>query len=299
MRAVGDVRESALSWFSPMGWSQHVAAFDANRWWPIAISLDASAGLFGVGSWLSTRRDLGSGLIAERLGRPVATGFLAGPLGLTARLQRGALIGWVGGLLVLGVAFGSLTRDVEALVEGNPEIAEVLAALGQDIVDAHFGTVMLIAALIGTGFTVSSVLRMHSEEVGLPAEPLLAAPLSRRRWALLYLAFASLGSVLVTALAGVGAGLANAVVTSDIAEIPRLLAAALVYLHSTLLLGATAFALYGWVSRAAAASWGLFTRCLVIGWPERRFACPPGCWTCPPTCTSRCTRPSRSSRPRL
>ena len=43
------------------------------------------------------------------------------------------------------------------MIEGNPELEKVFMQTsgGASIVDAYFGTVLMIAALIGTGFTVS------------------------------------------------------------------------------------------------------------------------------------------------
>ena len=71
------------------------------------------------------------------------------------------------------------------MIEGNPELEQVFmqSSGGAGIVDAYFGTVLMIAALVGTGFTVSSVTRLRSEETALRVEPLLATPLGRVRWA--------------------------------------------------------------------------------------------------------------------
>ena len=76
------------------------------------------------------------------------------------------------------------------MIEGNPELEKIFmqASGGASIVDAYFGTVLMIAALVATGFTVSSVTRLRSEETALRVEPLLATPLGtgplggRPRW---------------------------------------------------------------------------------------------------------------------
>ncbi len=134
-----------------------------------------------VAGWLTTQRDIGSGLVSPRPGPPAASRWLAGPVGLAARLQRTALLGWAAGMVVLGAAFGSLGEDVKGMIEGNPELEKVFtqSSGGASIVDAYFGTVLMISALIGTGFTVSSVTRLRSEETALRVEPLLATPLGQ------------------------------------------------------------------------------------------------------------------------
>ena len=48
-------------------------------------------------AYLSTRRDLGAGLLASRLGPATASPGLRTPLALAWRLHRGLLIGWIAG----------------------------------------------------------------------------------------------------------------------------------------------------------------------------------------------------------
>ena len=65
-------------------------------------------------------------------------------------------------------------------------------------------------ALIGTGFAIAAVLRMRTEETAGRLEPLLATALARPRWAAGYVAVAALGTVVVLAASGLGAGIADA-----------------------------------------------------------------------------------------
>jgi ABC-2 type transport system permease protein len=268
IRAFGDVTESWVSWLSPIGWSQAVGAFgDEQRWWPLVLCLALTGVLAGAAVWLVSHRDVGAGLVAPRLGSAHASRRLAGPFGLATRLQRGSLIAWGAGMAVLGVAFGSLGQEVEGLLEGNPELEEVIVQQsGTSIVDAYFGTVLMISALIAAGFTVSSVLRLRQEEAAGRAEPLLATPLSRWRWALTSLAVTLLGTVAVVGVAGLTAGLAEAAASSDLGRVWPLLRGALAFLPAVLCLGTVAVALFGWLPRAAFAAWAFLAVCVVIGW---------------------------------
>ena len=239
--------------------------------------------LLGVGlgvlaGWLTTRRDIGSGLVAARPGPPAGSRWLSGPVGLGARLQRTALAGWAAGMLVLGAAFGSLGEDVQGMIEGNPELERVFmqASGGASIVDAYFGTVLMIAALIGTGFTVSSVTRLRSEETALRVEPLLATPLGRVHWATASLVTTLLGTATVLAATGVGAGLAYAAVARDVGQVWFLAGATLAYLPAALLLGALGVALFGWVPRLGGLVWAALAVCVVIGWLGEVLRLPDG-----------------------
>ncbi len=268
VRAVGDVSENGVSWASPLGWVQAVHAFGEERWWPLALAAAVAVLLAVLAGWLTTRRDIGSGLVAGRPGPARASRVLATPVGLALRLQRTSVVAWAAGMAVLGVAFGSLGRDVEELIESNPDIAEVFRRTsgGATIVDAYFAMVMTIAALVAAGFTVGSALRVRGEEAATRAEWMLATPLSRIRWLASWLAVTVGGSAVVLTCTGLGAGASYAVVAEDPAQIPLLTLAALAYLPATLVLGAVAVALIGWAPRLAGAAWGVLAGCFVIGW---------------------------------
>lgn len=276
VRAVGDVQESALVWASPLGWTQQVRAFGDERWWPLLIAVTFMACLVAVAGWLTTRRDVGAGLVRPRPGRPVATRWLAGPTALAARLQRASLLGWGAGVATMGIAFGSLGEDVESMITDNEELAELFAQMsgGATIVDAYFAMTLMLTALLATGFTIAGVLRLRTEESDLRTEPLLATPLTRMQWALGWIAVTAAGTALVLTAAGLGAGLAYAAVAWDLGQVLPLLGAQLSYLPASLALGALAFALFGWLPRATGLTWLVLAVCVVIGWLGELFELP-------------------------
>jgi ABC-2 type transport system permease protein len=119
-------------------------------------------------------------------------------------------------------------------------------------------------ALFATGFAIQSALRMRGEETSGRAEPVLAAALSRVRWEASHLALALGGSVVTLGAAGLGLGSAHAIGSGDAAQLPRLVAAALVQLPAVWVLAAVATALFGLVPRAAAAAWAVLGACFVL-----------------------------------
>jgi ABC-2 type transport system permease protein len=120
LRAAGDVRDDALSWLSPIGWGQATYPYHLDRWWPLLLCLGTAGVAVGVALALLDRRDHGAGMLPGRPGRPHAPRSLGGPLGLAWRLQRGTVAGWTAGIVVSGLAFGSLVRATEDLLEGPP-----------------------------------------------------------------------------------------------------------------------------------------------------------------------------------
>ncbi|HSV40199.1 MAG TPA: polyketide antibiotic transporter [Nocardioidaceae bacterium] len=268
LRAVGDVNDSFVTWLSPIGWVQGVHAFGENRWWPLTLALCFCAATTAFAGWLTTRRDIGSGLIASRPGSPEGSRWLGSPLGLAARMQRGALIGWAVGIGALGAVYGSFGRDVQNMVEENPELKKYFEQAAGDvtITDAYFGIVLLFTALVATGFTVSSVLRLRTEEAETRAEQLLATPVSRWHWTLSWLAVTVTGTVAVLGVGGAAAGTAWALLSSDPSQVISLTLAQLTYVPAALVLGGVAFALFGWLPRAAGFAWAGVVACFVIGW---------------------------------
>lgn len=268
LRAVGDVQRSWLVWLSPLGWAQQVAAFGDERWWPLALTLVLAVGLTAVGGWLTTRRDIGAGLVAPRPGPADATPWLGTSTGLAWRLQRGAVTGWVTGVGLMGVAFGSLGQDVLDMISGNEQLEEIFRRTsgGAGILDAYFAMIFVLTALLASGFTVSSALRLRTEEAALRAEPLLATPLTRSRWALGWLAVTALGTGAVLTAAGVGCAATYALVSGDAGDAATLALAQVSYLPACLVLGGVGVLLFGWLPRAAAAAWAAMALCVVIGW---------------------------------
>ncbi|MFG2007436.1 ABC transporter permease, partial [Spirillospora sp. NPDC048911] len=266
LRAAGDIGDGTLSWLSPIGWAQKTRPFAGERWWPALLMAAAAVALVAAGSVLSTLRDVDAGFVAPRPGPRTARPYLGRPLGLALRLQRGALIGWSTGLLLTGAAFGWIADDVEDLVGDNENLREVIARTGgASLTDAFLATEVLLVALIATGYAVQAALRVRGEETALRAEPLLATPLSRRRWLAAHLVVALAGSVVVLAAAGLGSGLMYGLVSHDLSQVPRMLGATLVYVPALWLFAGLATLLFGLVPRGVALTWGAFAACFAIG----------------------------------
>ena len=266
VRAVCDIGDGTVSWFSPIGWAQKTRPFAGEQWWPFLLLLAATAGLAAVARSLAARRDLGGGLVQPRKGKPMASPGLGHPLGLAIRLQRGSLIGWSVGIFLAGAAYGSIANSIDTFVRDNKALADVLArAGGNSLTDSYLALCLRILALIGTGFAIQSIVRLRSEETSLRAEPLLATPVSRWRWAASHLIVAFAGSVVVLTAAGLATGLGYGIVSGDLGVAPRILGAALAYVPAMWLLIGLSVAIVGLAPRAIVAAWAALGMCIVIG----------------------------------
>jgi ABC-2 type transport system permease protein len=258
LRAIGDVGNGVLSWTSPIGWAQAIRPYADERWWVLALPLVATIVLVAGARALQDHRDYGSGLVAQRSGRAAATARLSTPLALAVRLQRGALVGWAAGLGALAFFYGLVADQAEQILEDNPDMADFFAQLGvASVTDAFLSTAMLIMTLFATGFTVSSVLRLRSEELAGRVDPVLATPVSRRRWASSHLAVALVGTVVVALVNGAAMGVGAAIVLGDLGRVGELVAAGVVMVPAMWLLAGATLLIYGIRPRWALAAWAL------------------------------------------
>lgn len=266
VRAVGDVGDNWLTWASPLGWAQNVQAFAGEQPWTLALCAIAAAGLVVAAFWLSTRRDLGSGLVAHRPGRARAATWSRSALGLALRLQRGSLVGWAVGMFATGVVYGSITEDIEQMIVDNPTFSEIFARTGASFVDSFVATSMVMLATMAAGFSISSVLRLRGEESAGRVDQILATGTSRTGWMASHLTIAVVGTVLVVLAGGLGFGLAAATVTSDSGQVTRLLGAALVTVPAVLVLVGVAVALFGLAPAWTPGAWMALGVVAVIGY---------------------------------
>ncbi len=274
LRAVGDVGNGVLTWFSPMGWAMQMRPFADERWWPLLLLAGASLLLVAVAYAVAAHRDLGAGLVQPRPGAPRAAGWMVRPEGLALRLQGLSLAGWVAGLAVFGIAYGALGQDVADLVGDSDALKEMIAQGGGALTDSYFYTSFLTMALIAGGFTVAAVLRLRSEETGGRAEPLLATALSRPRWAASHLAVSLVGSLVLMAAIGFVTGLTYGLSIGDMGQVGRLTAAAVAFTPALWVLAGLTLALFGLWPRATMAAWAAVAACGVIGLFGELFGLP-------------------------
>jgi ABC-2 type transport system permease protein len=264
LRAIGDSVSASgpswLRWLSPIGWAELTRPFGTISWWVLALPL-AAALVAGVAAALLTiQRDYDSGLLATRAGRPAAAASLRSPFALAWRLQRATVIAWVLGALVYGVGVGSAAKGISGLL-GSAQVRRVVATMGGQagLTNAYLAALVSLTAMAVAGFAISAVLRLHSEETDLRADPVLATRTSRIGWALSHIVIAVAGTLVILTVAGVAIGLGHGARAGSLSsEVARMAGAALAQAPAVLVMAGLAAALFGLIPRiTAAASWGV------------------------------------------
>ncbi|MEU9057979.1 ABC transporter permease [Streptomyces sp. NPDC048430] len=268
LRAAGDAGgNDALSWLSPIGWVQRTYPYVDDRWWPLLLCAALAVLCSGAGFVLSTRRDVGAGLRAARLGSPVASTSLTRPLGFALRLHRSVLAGFGAGLFLMGVMYGSLLGDADDMLKNIDQLQEALKDIGGTTMAESFASmVMVVLAVVAAVYVVMAALRPRSEENAGRVEPLLATGLSRARWAGSHLAVALAGGTIVLLLAGLGIGVAGAASAGDSGLLLKLVGAALAYAPALWVTVGVTAVLFGWLPRAASAAWAVPVYAFVVGY---------------------------------
>jgi ABC-2 type transport system permease protein len=266
LRALGDTGPTWLSWISPLGWALRIRAFAGEVWWVALLSVALAAIVGYAGYALVSRRDVGAGLLPERPAPAQAAPSLRSPWALAWRLQAGTLIGWVIAMALAGAVLGGAAKGISNFT-ANQQLSDMLARMGgtKGLVDAYLGAAGGIVGFVAACYTVQATLRLRAEESAGHVEPLLATGISRARYALSHLVFALLGTAVILAVSGLGAGLAYGVQIRDVGgQVGRLLAATMVQLPATWVLAGLGAALFGLVPRFAALAWAGLVACVAL-----------------------------------
>ncbi|WP_137145515.1 ABC transporter permease [Mycolicibacterium sp. CR10] len=269
LRAVGDAgpRAEFLTWLSPLGWSLQVRPFAGDRFWVLGLHLALTVGLVAVAYRLLARRDVGAGLLAERLGPPRAGTDLRGVVTLAWRLDRGALTLWTVGLSLYGLVIGSIVHGIGDEIGDSQAARDVVVRLGgSDALEQAFIAVAFsMLGMVAAAFAISLTLRLHQEESTQHAEAVLSGAVSRTRWLASHLLFAIGGSAGALLVAGVVTGVTYGASAGDIAgTLPTVLGTVAVQLPAVWLLVAVTVALFGVLPRFTPVAWGVLIAFIAV-----------------------------------
>jgi ABC-2 type transport system permease protein len=269
IRAAGDaLREggSALSWLSPLAWPQQTRAYADGRWWPLLLSFALILTVTAVAYSLSSRRDLGAGLVPPRPGHREAPGWLATPVALAARLQRAGLIGWACALVASGALYGGIGNTIVDSFDDLPDqVVDIMGGHASRMLDGYLGTMAFFDALLVTVFAILAVQSLRTEETTGRTEPVLATATGRVAWFAGYIDVAALGAPALLATTGLAFGVALALSVGDAGYVVDGLVSHRVFAPAVLLVLAVAALLYGILPQAIGAAWALLGFALALG----------------------------------
>lgn len=262
------VDPSWISWLSPIGWGQATRPFSEANPWPLLALLGLAVLTGGAALVVRARRDLDSSLIPERRG---ATGWrYASATALAARLQRGTLIGWTIGTVLLGGIAGALGPVVAEAIADNDQLADLIARLSPgaatDTAEVFVMGLLGIAGVLATAAGVQALSRLRVDEAEGRTELLLSTRLTRAGLLGRHLGVAVVTMLIVSLAAGLAAGVGTAATFGEPHRLGDALAmTAVQWPAGAIFLGLTAL-LFGFAPRATIPlGWGLLVLGLVLG----------------------------------
>ena len=186
IRMVADSATSLawLRWASPLGWVEELRPLTGSR--PLAfVAIFAFTGaLLVVAVRTAGRRDVGRSVFLTRDTAAPRTRWLNGPAGLTARLVRPSVVGWVAAFAVVGVVLGLVTQAAGRAAKGAPALERAVARLGGRSagVTTYLGLAFVVVAGLGLVAAAGQVVGVHREEASGRLDNLLVRPVTRWRW---------------------------------------------------------------------------------------------------------------------
>lgn len=268
LRAVGDVRgpesTSVLTWLSPFGWAQATRAYVDERWWPLLIGVAFAAVCVAVAFRLVGRRDLGTGLVPERLGRPAARRALAGMTALTLRRQTGAIVSWGVAIVLCGALIGVLAGAIVDFIEDDATLGQMFGT-GTDATAGAFALYTMFLAVMAASYVVTGVAAVRHEEVATRGARVLAGPVSRWRWLGTQVGVAGVAGLVIMLVSGLVMGVTAAVSLDDPAQVGMLVGAAAVTLPGIACVLGLAVLVYAVAPRLLAVVWAYVAYVAVVG----------------------------------
>ncbi|GGA76263.1 exporter of polyketide antibiotics [Pseudoclavibacter endophyticus] len=206
VRGLGHLADGRLEWItmlSPAGWLEGVQPYAGDRWWMLLPVAGVVALLLLTSLAISSRRDLGEGLIATRHGRASGAPYLRDVFGLSLRQNAASFLTWAVAIALIGVAFGSVGTEAAAEYGDTTWMLEYAAAMRiEDPGQAFFVYTVFVFVFPITAYATLNVLRLRSDETSGNAELLLSAPLTRSRWATATILTTLLGSAALVVIFG-------------------------------------------------------------------------------------------------
>jgi ABC-2 type transport system permease protein len=263
LRAIGDTTVSWLSWLSPFGWSTRLRAWSDPRGWVLLLDLAVAVVLTAAALVLRARRDLGSGLIAERPGPARGSARLGDAVALNVRVHTPALVVWTVACAAMGALMAAIIPGAESLLDtaGARDYVERLGGVGA-LQETLVAALVSVLAVIVSCFAVTVVSHGGAEERDGRTEEVLATATGRSTTFVAVGLVALGGAAWLLLVTGVGMAL-GAVGTA--VSFGGVLSASLVQIPAVWVVAALALVGLAQGSRFAVVGWAVLVVFFVVG----------------------------------
>ena len=255
----GGASQEILTYISPLGFVLKTQAYVSNYWWPLLVLKLVIFVILIIAFILNEVRDLGEGMIHAKPGRKNASIFLKGTFGLSVRLVRNIFIGWIIGLMLLGMSYGSVMGDLESFMSTNDFFQQMLdATQGPELVEQFVTMIISIMAIVATVPVLIVLLKVRSEEKKGRNEIVLSKKVSKTKLLGGYFALSIIGSVVMLFSVVFGLWVASyaAMQNADPITFIQIIKSGAVYLPAMWVMIGIAMMLIAYFPRRTSVIWG-------------------------------------------
>lgn len=245
LRMMGDMKDNALIWFSPIGWGERMMPWGDNKGWLFIPAVAVTAVLIAAAFIIEARRDYGSGVLKEKKGKSEAKKLMRRSWGLTLHLHKGSIIGWSIGMLLAGLLLGSVAKSMLDMLSNVN-----LAMIKDSSLTSLLGFLLCFIGLVAMVLPLQIMVGLRTDEAKGLTESQLAGGISRGRLVLERLAVSFGVLVFLLLLGGVAMGASYGAVVGDMSYIGKLVEGALVYAPGIMAVVGIAVLLFGFFPRA-------------------------------------------------
>jgi ABC-2 type transport system permease protein len=214
LRMVADASSSLswLHWATPFGWIEQLQPFTNPQPLVLVLIYGLTALLAGVAVHLAGVRDLGACVLPDRSSGRAHTALLGGPIGLTLRMIRPTILGWLAGVCAFGLVLGSSANVAAQSLKASPSVVAALERLSgnEGLAKAYLGLSFLLITVLVVLIAAGQITSARQEEASGRVEHLLVRPVSKARWMFTRLVVAGIAVLVAGALGGIFAWLGTA-----------------------------------------------------------------------------------------
>jgi len=210
-----------LSWVTPMAWQRLTQPFAGNHGWSLVYCTIISVIPAVIAYVLSTRRDLGAGILLACPGPAEAAPFLSSSLALAWRLHKGSFMGWLVAIVLYIVVFAAISPGLSNTGGMSDWLTNIGGTNWADQVGLGYVFTSIgiyLMSLLVAVYAMNAVLRLKKEEDEGRAEMLLDKQVSRIQWMGSHLIIAALGSSALLLAMGIAGGLVYGLASGDLSN---------------------------------------------------------------------------------
>jgi ABC-2 type transport system permease protein len=244
-RAVTDIEfmksgtEPIGTYLNPVGLLLRAKPFVDNQFWPIGAVFGLSLILAIFVFYLNSVRDLGQSFIPDRAGKKRAATWTTSAFGMSLRLQRAQIIGWLLALFLLSIIYGSILNSIEDYIGGNEMFTKMLKPQpGHSITEMFIGLIISVMALFAVVPALNITLRPLREELKGRIENVYSRSVGRIKFLMVHIVISYITGAVMLLSCGVGLYIAAATTMADPISLVNILKYTMIYYPALLVVAA-------------------------------------------------------------